>query len=377
MMTIRLSLKHILWCALLVVVVGCGKQAPSSATQHYKTMTVARQDYTQCRQFTARIESQQNIDVFPLVAGILKKLYVQEGARVKKGQPLFVVEQAPFIAAVDAAKARVATARAALSTAQVNLEGKEKLYALQMVGEFDLRRARHARDEAAALLETAEAGLATARTDLDYTTVTSPVDGAISIMNFSEGELVAPTEDIPLAVIAANKHIYAYTSLSEKLLADLLKEYGCSTSAELMSRLPAVALQTVWGEELPQKGHLDAVSGNVDISTGAVLLRASFENPSELFRNGSNGYLLLPTTKHGVFVIPQDAILHIQDKCFVYRVVEGKAAFTEVKGTAADDDEHFVVTSGLGDGDVIVVEHVGLVTEGMAIAPSTEKKGSK
>ena len=370
-------MKHILWGILLVVLVGCGETAPGSSNSHFQTMRVERQDLTQDRQFTARIESQQNIDVRPLITGIVQKICVKEGARVKKGEPLLIIDQAPYLAAVDAAKAQVSTARAALSTAQLNLEGKQKLYEQQMVGEFDLRRARHAKDEAAAQLETAQAELASARTNLDYTTICSQVDGTINILGCREGDLVAPSMEFPIAVIAANKHIYAYTSLSEKMLVELFAEYGCSSSEGLMRKLPAVKLYTIWGEELPQQGHLDAVSGNADIATGAVLLRASFDNPSELFRNGSNGYLVLPTTKHGVIVIPQDATIRIQDKSFVYRVVEGKAVFTEVKGKLSSDKQSFVVTEGLKDGDVIVVENVGLVTEGMAITQEREEKESK
>ena len=358
---------------MLVLATGCKETAPSTVNETYKTLSVEKQDYTLDRQFTAKIESKENVDVSALIGGTLKKICVNEGARVKKGQPLFIIDQAPYIAAVNAAKAQVATARAALSTAGLNLDGKEKLYAQQMVGEFDLRRARHAKEEAAAQLEAAQAELAAARANLDYTTICSPVDGTVSIMNFHEGQVVFPSSTLPITTVAANKQIHAYTTLSEELLVNLFKEYGCSTSDELLKKLPPVTLYTVWGEELPQKGHFDAVSGETDISTGSVLFRASFDNPSEMFRNGSNGYVVLPTTKHGVFVIPQEATIHIQDKSFVYRVVDGKAVFTEVKGISAND-EHYVVTSGLNDGDVIIAENAGMVTEGMAVAQETGKK---
>jgi membrane fusion protein (multidrug efflux system) len=92
-----------------------------------------------------------------------------------------------------------------------------------------------------------------------------------------------------------------------------------------------------------------------------------------MFRNGSNGYVGLPTTRHGVFVIPQEATIHIQDKCFVYRVIDGRAVSTEVKGISAND-EHYVVTSGLNDGDVIIAENAGMVTDGMAVVQETGKK---
>ena len=212
--------RYALWNFLMLFCIqtqltSCEETAPSPADT-YKTLRVERQDYTQNRRFTVRIESQQKVEVRPVVGGTLIKECVKEGAQVKKGQPLFIIDQAPYIAAVDAAKAQVATARAALSTAQLNLEGKEKLYAQQMVGEFDLRRARHAREEAAAQLESAQAALASARTNLNYTTICSPVDGRISLFEFFEGELVDPSVELPITTIAVNNHIYAYFCLSEK-----------------------------------------------------------------------------------------------------------------------------------------------------------------
>ena len=316
--------RYVLWNFLMLLCIqtlltSCGETA-SSPADTYKTLRVEKQNYTLERRFVAKIEGKENVDVCALIGGTLKKVCVKEGSRVKKGQPLFIIDQAPYIAAANAAKAKVRTARAALSTAQLNLDGKEKLYAQQMVGENDLLRARYAKEDA-----------------------------------------------------AANKQIYAYITLSEKLLMNLFEEYGCSTSDELLKKLPPVSLYTTWGEELPQKGHFDAVSGEADISTGSVLIRASFDNPSEMFRNGSNGYVVLPTTKHGVFVIPQDATIHIQDKCFVYRIVDGRAVSTEVKGISANDED-YVVSSGLNDGDVIIAEKAGMVTEGMAVAQETGKK---
>lgn len=369
--------RYALWNFLMLFCIqtqltSCEETAPSPADT-YKTLRVERQDYTLDRRFTAKIESKENVDVCALIGGTLKKVCVKEGSRVKKGQPLFIIDQAPYIAAVNAAKAKVEAARTALSTAQLNLDGKEQLYAQQMVGESDLLRARYTKEEAAAQFEAAQAELASARSNLDYTTICSPVDGTIGILNFLENNVVFPSSSLPITTVAANKHIYAYVTLSEELLATLFDVYGCSTSDELLKKLPPVSLYTVWDEKLPQEGHFDAVSGEADIFTGSILIRASFDNPSEMFRNGSNGYVVLPTPKHGVFVIPQDATIHIQDKCFIYRVVDGRAVSTEVKGFSANDED-YVVSSGLNDGDVVIAENAGMVTEGMAIAQKTEKK---
>ena len=125
-------------CAMLPLMAGCRETAPTPATGSYKTLRVEKQDYASEHQFMVRIESQQRVDIQPVVGGTLKKICVSECALVKKGQPLFIIDQAPYIAAVNAAKAQVATARVMLSTAQLNLEGKEQLYAQQMVGEYVL-----------------------------------------------------------------------------------------------------------------------------------------------------------------------------------------------------------------------------------------------
>ena len=119
--------RYTLWSFLMLLcilslVTGC-RETASSPADTYKTLRVERQDYTQNRRFMAKIESQQRIDIRPVIGGTLKKICVREGALVKKGTPMFIIDQAPYIAAVDAAKAQLATARATLSTAQLNLDG--------------------------------------------------------------------------------------------------------------------------------------------------------------------------------------------------------------------------------------------------------------
>lgn len=104
----KLKKNLLLFSYLLVLMTGCKETAPSSATDSYKTLRIEKQDYTLNRQFMAKIESQERIAVRPAVGGTLVKVCVAEGALVKQGQPIFVIDQAPYIAAVNAAKAQVA-----------------------------------------------------------------------------------------------------------------------------------------------------------------------------------------------------------------------------------------------------------------------------
>ena len=356
---------------------GCGEEASQQTKDYYRTLRVERQDYTLYRSFAVKLESRKNTRLRPQVSGRLTKIYVKEGARVKKGEPLFVIDQAPYLAAVDAAKAQVSTARAALSTAQLNLEGKQKLYEQQMVGEYDLRRARHAKEEASAQVEAAEAQLVSARTQLGFTTICCPVDGVIGMIPYRVGDLVDPSSGPYLTLASENNYIYAYGALSEEALSELLRDFGCSSLDELTTKLPAVRLYSNWGEKMPVEGHIDAISGTVESDNGATYIRASFFNTTEIFRSGSNGYIEMPYVMHGVIVVPQEAVVDIHDKYLVYKVVDGKAVETEVNVLHYDDGQNFVVTAGLAPGDVIIAEGAGFVTDGIEVTEKKEKKGGE
>ena len=363
--------------ALSALCTGCDEETTQPAKDCYRILRVERQDYTLNREFFVKLESKHNIGVRPLVSGRLTKICVKEGARVKKGQPLFVIDQAPYIAAVDAAKAQLSMARATLSSTQLNLEGKEKLYAQQMIGDFDMRRARHAKEEATAQVEAAQAELEAARTNLGYTTIYSPVDGVINMINYRVGDLIDPLGEKEITIINKNDDLYAYTCFSEEMLSELMHDFECNSYEELFSKLPDVTFYSSWGSKMTQKGRIDALSGNVDPYVGATYGRASFSDPKEMFRTGNNGYIVLPYVMHGVIVIPQEAAVDTNNKYLVYKVVNGKAVSTEITVLHYNDGQNFVVTAGLEPGDSIVAEGAGFVTDGIEVTEKKDKKGGK
>lgn len=334
--------------------------------EEYRTMTVKLQDYSVPREFTAKIETENPAVIRPQITGKITKICVEEGARVKKGQPLIIIDQAPYQAAVRNAEAKVASAKAQLTTARQNLEGKEELYRQHVVGEFDLNKARNAKAEAEGALAEAQADLETARNELSYTVVTSPTDGVLSMIEYRLGELVDPSMETELTNVTDPRRLFAYFSMSEKMLYDLTDVYKCSVS-NLPSVLPEVSLSTYWGKKLSQKGHIDAISGNVDELTGSVILRASFDNAEDLFRNGSNGTIILPYELKNAIVIPQEATYDILNKLFVFKVVDGVTQACEIKVFPYDNGKDYVVTEGLKAGDVIIAEGAGMVKGGMRI----------
>ena len=377
----RQRLHHIIYVVavltLSILFINCGEEATQPVKDCYRLLRVQRQDITLNRNFTVKMEGKHNIQVRPLVSGRLSKILVKEGAHVKKGQPLFVIDQSPYMAAVDAARAQVSTARAALSSAQLNLEGKETLHAQQMVGESDLRRARHAKEEAYAQVEAAQAELESARIQLDYTTVCSPADGVIGMIEYRVGDLVETDGEQHMTIVSDNNYLHAYGALSEESLSELLRDFNCNSVDELLEKLPPVTLYSNWGYKLEEKGHIDAISGIVELDNGGTYIRATFHNPTENFRNGSNGYIELPYVRHNVIVIPQEAVVDIHNQYLVYKVVDGKAVETKVTILPYNDGHIFVITSGLEPGDVIIAEGAGFVTDGMEVTEKKVKKGGK
>ena len=334
--------------------------------EEYRTLTIKLQDYTVTRELTAKIETENPAVIRPQITGKIAKICVEEGARVKKGQPLFIIDQAPYQAAVRNAEAKVVSAKAQLATARQNLEGKEELYRQHVVGEFDLNKARNAKAEAEGALAEAQADLETARSELSYTVITSPSDGVLSMIEYRLGELVDPSMETELTNVTDPRRLFAYFSMSEKTIHNLADIYNCRVS-DLLSVLPEVSLVTYWGKELSQKGRITAISGNVDEATGSFVIRASFENSEDLFRNGSNGTIILPYELKNTIVIPQEATYDILNKQFVYKVVDGVAKACEIKVLRYDDGKDYVVTEGLKPGDVIIAEGAGMVKDGMRV----------
>ena len=338
----------------------------------YRTLTISTQDFTVIREFTALIESAQPAKIRPQISGRITQICVKEGARVKKGQPLIILDQVPYQAAVRNAEAKLNSAKAQLATARQTLEGKEVLFKQNVIGDFDLNKARNEAAEAEAALAEAKADLETAQNELSYTVIKSPSDGVLSMIEYRIGEMVDPSMEKELATISDPRHIHAYLGISEETLYDLTQYYQCSIE-ELPDRMPEVSITTYWGKEMEHKGRIDAISGNVESSTGTVVVRASFDNPDGLFRNNSNATIMIPYSVKDAIVIPQEATFDIQDKIFVFKVENGITKQTAIDVMPYHDGRNFVVTSGLKVGDVIIAEGAGLLKDEMKIKVKSEE----
>lgn len=356
-----------LGCMLLLT--GCQNQTPQQGSStDYPLLTLKPEDRQLSVKYSAVIEGKQDVEIRPQVSGTITEVCVEEGARVRKGQVLFVIDQVPYQAALKQAEASVATAEANEATAKLTLEGKESLYQDKVISDFELRTARNNYRSAQAALMQAQAELINARNNLSYTEVKSPVDGYAGMTSYRIGALVSSSMTDPLIRVSDNSQMYVYFSMSEKQVLSLTAQYGSLDSALLS--FPPIQLQLNDGSIYPHIGKIDVISGLIDKTTGTVSLRALFDNQEKRLMSGGSANVVIPYQQQQCIVIPQGGTYEIQNKIFAYKVVDGKAVSTPIEVFEINDGKEYIVESGLQAGDVIVSEGAGLLKDGTVISAS-------
>lgn len=343
------------------------QQAPAP---EIATMTVSEADTRVDNTYPATIKGKTDIDIRPQVTGFITKVCVDEGQQVRKGQVLFILDQVQFKAAVDQAAASVNVAQTAVSTAKMTADNKKALFDKNIISEYEWQMADNSLKQAQAQLAQAQATLVTAKKNLAYTTVTAPSDGVIGSIPNREGSLASPSSAQPLTTVSDNSQVYAYFSLTERDILNLVGNGERTLNAAIAS-MPDVELRMADGSLYSQTGKVATVSGIIGEGTGASNVRALFSNPSGVLRSGSTGTVVIPTVSKNVITIPQKATYELQDRRYVYVVNDSnKVASTYVTVEDMNDGANFIVTSGLKPGDRIAVEGVGTtVKEGIVIRP--------
>lgn len=360
--------KYITAVFLIGLATSCSKgdgEHQAQAPVEYPLSVIRPEDRNLTIKYTAVLEGCQDVEIRPQVSGHITKVCINEGASVKKGQILFIIDQVPYQAAMQKAEAAVATATAALANAALNLDGKEELYSEKIISDYELRTARNSYKSAEAALMEAKAQLREARNNLSYTEVKSPVDGIAGMTPYRIGALAGPSMTEPLITVSDNSHMYAYFSMNEKQVLELISKYG--TIADAVKSYPDVSLQLKDGSLYPTPGHIDVISGIVDKVTGTVSLRADFPNTDGRLLSGGSANIILPFERPASLVIPQEATYEIQNRIFTYKVVDGTTVSTPIEVFKINDGKEYIVLSGLAEGDTIVAQGAGLLKAGTKV----------
>ncbi len=351
--------------ACCAAAVGCAEAPVAAGPEHYAVQTVATSDREIPVYYSATVRGRQDIDIYPQISGTVSELCITEGQQVDEGQTLFIIDQVPYKAALQTAEANVAAAKAGVSTAKLVRDSKKQLFRRKVVSQFDLSSAQNQLLTAEAQLAQAEAQRVSAANNLSYTVVKAPSKGVVGTLPFRVGALVGPSAK--LTTVSDNSEMYIYFSMTENQLLNLTRRYG-STAATLQN-MPDVQLQLSDGSLYDHSGRVESISGVIDASTGSVQLRAAFPNKNGLLHSGGSGNIILPSVYKDCIVIPQTATFEIQDKVYVYKVIDGKASSAMIDVEKVTNGREYIVRSGLEPGETIVAEGVGLLREGTPIVP--------
>ena len=347
-----------------------GRPGGPTGPSPYKTSEVYSGPATIYYSYPATIQGEQDIDIRPKVDGFIEKIFVQEGATVHKGQPLFQLRNPQYDAALRSAVANVKIAEADLNTAEMNVEKVKPLVDKNIISDYELKSDQFTLQSKQASLTSAKADLLNAQVNEGYTFLTSPADGVISTIPYKVGSLITSTSANPLTTVYNTKNIYAYFSLNEKQLLDFLRVTKGKTLKDKLANVADVSLVLADGTEYAIKGRITTVSGLISTETGSASFRADFENPLGLIRSGSSATIKIPVNIDTAILIPQVATYDLQGKKFVYTISEKDSTVnTPVQLSDNTIGNLYLVQSGLKQGEKIVVEGVANLKPGMAINP--------
>lgn len=352
--------------------VSCDNGAHTEQQQEHPVLTVGQSDVTIEDVFSAAVEGRQDVEIYPQLSGKISKVCIKEGQSVKAGQIMFVIDQVPYEAALRMATANVHAAQAALETARLERDSKRELLRENVISDYELRMAENSLLAAQASLEQAQAQENDARNNLSYTEIKSPANGVTGVLPYRVGALVSPQISQPLTTVSDNSEMYAYFAISEKQLQDMICQHG--SMAKAIADLPEVSLRLSNGSTYKSPGKIETISGVINPQTGTASVKAVFPNREGLLLSGSAGNVIFPNTEKGVIVIPQSATYEIQDKVYAVKVVDGKAAITEITVSRYNDGHSYLVKSGLAVGDTIVSEGASMIQDGQEIRINTQGK---
>ncbi|CAI2768448.1 efflux RND transporter periplasmic adaptor subunit [Flavobacterium collinsii] len=362
--------------AASIIITSCGNKNDKAAqaggapqVKEYKTLTLEPKSATLYTDYPASIQGQQNIEIRPRVEGYIDKIFVDEGAVVRAGQALFKISAPEYEQEVRTAAASIKSAQANLSAAKLAVNKVKPLVEKGIISKYDLESAQYTYESALATLAQANASLVNAKTNLGYTTVTSPVDGVVGSIPFRMGSLVSSNTTDPMTTVSSIGNVYAYFAVNEKKLLNFTQntDPGISLAAKI-KKMPPVSLLLSDGTAYSEKGRIETVNGLINTETGSVTFRARFSNPKSIIRSGNSTTVRIPNEVNEAIIIPQSATFELQDKLFA--VVVGKdgktknANITVLENTAGN---YYVVKSGLQTGDQIVLEGVAALKDGTEI----------
>jgi len=361
----------------IAVLVSCGIDMPKEKQSSFETMTVKKSDIEIPYKFSARMKGQNDVTVTPQVSGQLMRICVTEGEQVKKGQTLFVIDSRNAQLELEAAEANLQAALAQENSAKLEFESNKNLFDKKIVSSYMLNNSENSYKQAQAAVAQARAAVNRAKVNLGFCTITASVSGLIGEIPVRVGDQVTPATQ--LTMLSGNTNMYAEISVTESIIEGMVQEgMTVSDRDKYLANLPAATFVMKNGTEYPHKGRIVSMTGIVNAATGSLTIKVSFPNPDGHLYSGIQGTVVMPFAEKDVIVIPQNAVIRLQDRSQVY-MVQADSTATSIEVTTEDtgNGKDFIITSGLKPGDRIVTTGANNVTEGQRVLFPEEVKSKK
>ncbi|MBS1660819.1 MAG: efflux RND transporter periplasmic adaptor subunit [Bacteroidetes bacterium] len=349
-------------------------ERPSADTLQLPVLTLKERDTLLQTPYVADIQAVKNVEIRTRVKGFLETIFVDEGKPVKKGQPLFKINDEEYKVALSKAKAGLSNAIAAAKSSEVEVQRVQILVNKQVVAasELEVAQAKLAADNAN--IEEARAAVKSAENHVSYTLLRAPFDGIIDRIPLKAGSLI--DEGALLTTLSDISSMYAYFSIPEneylqyeRSRTALNNRTASDNHSPHDNRSNEVKLILADGKPYAYPGKIETVEGEIEQNTGSIDYRARFPNPQQLLRHGATGKLYLSNKIERVLLVPQQAVFDIQDKSYVYIVnkdntlkMRSFTPLTRITGC-------YVVREGLHADENILCEGAQNVREGMTIQP--------
>ena len=368
----RAGHRPIVGLALLALLAGCGQENRFVAPPPPKVIVElpVQQTVTPYLEATGNTAAVNTVKLIARVEGYLQEIKYQDGATVKKGTPLFVIEPQPYKVKLEQAQAAEEGAKATLINAEAEFTRQQELQAKDVSTQANLDRARANRDTARANVLQAQANTGSAGINLGYTTVAAPFDGVVTARKVSVGELVGGDQPSQLASIVQLEPIWVWFNVSERDVQRVraaMAERGV-TAAELVGKVPVeVGLQTDTG--YPHKGVLDYAAPDVNQSTGTLQVRGVFENPKQALLPGYFVRVRVPARPRPALLVPEVAVGSDQAGRYLLTVNADNVVEQRRVQLGQTVGEMRVVESGLNSDERVVVSGILDAVPGQKVDP--------
>lgn len=353
---------------------GCGKGAESvdpSAQQppppQVKVAKPLSQEVEEWDEYTGRIEAVDSVDVKARVSGYLEKINFSAGDKVSRGDLLFQIDPRPYQAQLNLAKAKLEQANTRSELARNDLQRAKQLLKAKAISEEEHDKRNKGLREAVAAVESTKAEVEIARLDLDYTRVTSPINGRVGREQVTVGNLVSGGDNATmLTTIVSNNPVYVYFDADERSVLKYRRQQPKNMDINSIEAKLAVADES----DFPHRGRLDYLSPQADPATGTVRLRGVFANTDELLIPGFFARIRIrAAVPYSALLLPERAIVTDQAQRFVWVLnAENQAEHRRVSLGALVGTLR-VIKDGVQTEDRIVIEGVQKIRPGAKVIP--------